>query len=292
MFQRLTRQGLAGRFNTVIIADLSGSGLLLLAHQDKQLLHAGEAQPAFVAASILLARRALGRFHYGKISHPRSGLARRRLRPSRPIPLVRSAGPRGHVHDRHGSVHHVPYSRTTFWSTYFNLVLPLPVKLSNQRWLLLAERAHRYPTRDGRYERYPAERFDELGSKLMKQASILIVEDEALIRMMLVEMVEDLGHKVVGEAGRIDEAQSLAETLEYDLAILDIHLHGANAEPVAQVVRSRGRLLFFLSGYGSNGIPIGFDGTPTLDKPCTPGNLKRMIDAVLSNERPEQAQPP
>ncbi|MBV9981293.1 MAG: response regulator [Bradyrhizobium sp.] len=126
----------------------------------------------------------------------------------------------------------------------------------------------------------------------MKQASILIVEDEALIRMMLVEMVEDLGHKVVGEAGRIDEAQSLAETLEYDLAILDIHLHGANAEPVAQVVRSRGRLLFFLSGYGSNGIPIGFDGTPTLDKPCTPGNLKRMIDAVLSNERPEQAQPP
>jgi len=116
----------------------------------------------------------------------------------------------------------------------------------------------------------------------MTSASILIVEDEALIRMMLVEMVEDLGHKVVGEAGRIDEARSVAETLDYDLAILDIHLHGANVEPVAQAVRGRGRSFFFLSGYGSNGAPTGFEGTPVLDKPCTPASLKRMIDAVLS----------
>jgi hypothetical protein len=28
---------------------------------------------------------------------------------------------------------------------------------------------------------------------------------------------------------------------------------------------------------------------PTLDKPCTPASLKRMIDAVLSNEGPEPA---
>jgi DNA-binding response OmpR family regulator len=123
----------------------------------------------------------------------------------------------------------------------------------------------------------------------MRQASILIVEDEALIRMMLVEMVEDLGHKVIGEAGRIDEARSLAETREYDLAILDINLQGASVQPVAEAVRSRGRPLFFLSGYGSNGAPIGFEGTPILNKPCAPGSLKRMIDAALSNEEPVKA---
>ncbi|MFK4522665.1 CheY-like chemotaxis protein [Bradyrhizobium japonicum] len=35
----------------------------------------------------------------------------------------------------------------------------------------------------------------------MTQASILLVEDEALIRMMLVEMVEELGHRVIAEVG-------------------------------------------------------------------------------------------
>jgi|SRR6516165_10070369 DNA-binding response OmpR family regulator len=124
----------------------------------------------------------------------------------------------------------------------------------------------------------------------MKCASVLIVEDEVLIRMMLVEMVELLGHKVIGEAGRIEEGQSLAETQEYDLAILDINLQGFNVRPVAEAVRSRGLPLLFLSGYGSNGAPVGFKGTPVLEKPCTPDKLKRMIDAVLSNDKPEKAQ--
>jgi CheY-like chemotaxis protein len=33
------------------------------------------------------------------------------------------------------------------------------------------------------------------------EASIFLLEDEALIRMMLAEMVEELGHRVVAEAG-------------------------------------------------------------------------------------------
>ena len=37
----------------------------------------------------------------------------------------------------------------------------------------------------------------------MTQASIVLVEDEALIRMMLVEMVDKMGHIVVAEAGSV-----------------------------------------------------------------------------------------
>ena len=47
----------------------------------------------------------------------------------------------------------------------------------------------------------------------MKGASILLVEDEALIRMMIVEMLEELGHRVVAEAGSIEAAEPLARTL-------------------------------------------------------------------------------
>lgn len=32
-------------------------------------------------------------------------------------------------------------------------------------------------------------------------ASVLLVEDEALIRMMIADMIVELGHKIAGEAG-------------------------------------------------------------------------------------------
>jgi DNA-binding response OmpR family regulator len=117
----------------------------------------------------------------------------------------------------------------------------------------------------------------------MTQASILLVEDEALIRMMLVEMVEELGHRVIAEAGNVDDGRSLAMIEGYDLAILDINLHGTNVGPVAEAVRRRGLPFFFLSGYGTSGVPRGFEGTAVLVKPCTLDTLKHTIDAVLPN---------
>jgi CheY-like chemotaxis protein len=120
----------------------------------------------------------------------------------------------------------------------------------------------------------------------MRQASILLVEDEALIRMMLVEMAEELGHKVTAEAGNVAEAQSLAQIEQYDLAILDINLQGANVQPVAEIVRSRGLPFFFMSGYGSGGLPDGFEGTPVLTKPCSIELLGRTIDVLLSDAEP------
>lgn len=119
------------------------------------------------------------------------------------------------------------------------------------------------------------------------QASILVVEDEALIRMMLVEMVEELGHEVIAEAGNLPEAQSLAEIEQYDLAILDINLRGTDVRPVAEIVRSRGLPFFFVSGYGSGGLPDGFEGAPVLTKPCSIELLKRTIETVLSNGEPQ-----
>lgn len=124
----------------------------------------------------------------------------------------------------------------------------------------------------------------------MRPASILLVEDEALIRMMLFEMIEDLGHRVIAEAGSVIEGRSLAEIEQYDLAILDINLKGNNVRPVAEAIAARRLPLFFLSGYGPAGVPDGFDGMPVLHKPCTPDLLKRTIDAVLSSDEPEEVQ--
>ena len=74
----------------------------------------------------------------------------------------------------------------------------------------------------------------------MRHASIFLVEDKALIRMMLVEMIEELGHRVVAEAGNIQDAQVLAETAIFDLAILDINIAGSSIVPVAEIIDRRG----------------------------------------------------
>jgi DNA-binding response OmpR family regulator len=108
--------------------------------------------------------------------------------------------------------------------------------------------------------------------------------------MMLVEMVEELGHKVVVEAGHLDHARSLAETERYDLAILDINLQGSNVEPVAEAIAARGLPFFFLSGYGSGGVPEQFKGRPVLRKPCAIEMLSRTIDAIWPNRQPDEAQ--
>lgn len=124
----------------------------------------------------------------------------------------------------------------------------------------------------------------------MRKASILLVEDEALIRMMLVEMVEELGHRVVAEAGSVVEGRSLAEIEKYDLAILDINLKGANVRPVAEAIAARALPFIFLSGYGPAGVPEAFKRVPVLSKPCTLDVLKRTIDTVLSTEEHEKGQ--
>jgi CheY-like chemotaxis protein len=56
--------------------------------------------------------------------------------------------------------------------------------------------------------------------------SVFLVEDEALIRMMITDMVEELGHHVIAEADNIQDASAFAMTAQYDLAILDINLMG------------------------------------------------------------------
>jgi response regulator NasT len=53
---------------------------------------------------------------------------------------------------------------------------------------------------------------------------IVIAEDEALIRMDLAEMLKGAGYLVIGEATNGEEAISMVEELQPDLAILDVKM--------------------------------------------------------------------
>lgn len=86
-------------------------------------------------------------------------------------------------------------------------------------------------------------------------ASIFIVEDEVLIRMMIIDMLHQLGYRVAAEAGHIDEAMSVARQGEFDLALLDINVNGVLITPVAQIVAARDVPILFSSGYAPSVLP-------------------------------------
>lgn len=117
----------------------------------------------------------------------------------------------------------------------------------------------------------------------MKNAAFFLVEDEVLLRMMTAEMLEELGHRVVAEAGTIGAAEPLARSMDFDLAVLDINVGGTNIAPIADILAARRLPFIFVSGYGSVGRPVPFQDRPVLQKPFLISSLAAMIDKVLDD---------
>jgi two-component system, response regulator PdtaR len=65
---------------------------------------------------------------------------------------------------------------------------------------------------------------------------VLVAEDEALIRMDLVEMLREEGYDVVGEAGDGDEAVRLARELRPGLVMMDIKMPGTDGLEAARAI--------------------------------------------------------
>ena len=112
--------------------------------------------------------------------------------------------------------------------------------------------------------------------------SVFLVEDEVMIRMMVADMLEELGYSVAAEAGEIGEAMKLAETAEFDLAILDVNVNGKMISPVADLIKARQRPFIFATGYGSSGLPEEYRDRPALQKPFQIETLARTIEQALN----------
>lgn len=103
-----------------------------------------------------------------------------------------------------------------------------------------------------------------------------------LLAMNLEDMLQELGHEVVAVASRIPQALAIAADAEIDLAILDVNLSGAFSFPVADVLRKRGILFMFATGYGSHGLKETFRTDLVLAKPYGIRELEKAITHVVS----------
>ncbi len=98
---------------------------------------------------------------------------------------------------------------------------------------------------------------------------VFVVDDEALVAMLLEDMLSDLGCVVVATAGRVDQALEMLgdPATAFDLAVLDVNVAGESILPVAAAVEARGASMVFATGYGQSGVPAPFRDRPTLQKP-------------------------
>lgn len=116
----------------------------------------------------------------------------------------------------------------------------------------------------------------------MSAPRIMIVEDEALVALMVEDLLTDFGCEVSGSFGAVDKALEWlgptgASPAPLDGAVLDVNVGGTMVFPVAERLRAAGVPFVFATGYGA--LPrAGFEDITVLSKPITAEMLREAIE--------------
>lgn len=117
-----------------------------------------------------------------------------------------------------------------------------------------------------------------------ENASVLIVEDEALIAFFLEDTLDELGYPCCGVAGSADEALCLAEAQSPALAFVDIGLRGSrDGIAVATELASRGIVVVFLTGSNDAETRRRVEAVQPhgiLAKPCNHRDIANMLESA------------
>jgi CheY-like chemotaxis protein len=109
---------------------------------------------------------------------------------------------------------------------------------------------------------------------------VLIVEDEALVAMLVEDALLDAGAEVIGPVATVTEALALLDSAVPDAAVLDLNLAGETSTPVADVLAQRGIPFVVATGYGAEGLPAGHASVPVLAKPYDPDELTTTLARI------------
>ena len=113
--------------------------------------------------------------------------------------------------------------------------------------------------------------------------SILIVEDEPLIAMMLEDFLDSLGHNVVASCDSVAEALTQVDRGGFDVAIIDVQLKdGESVWPVADRLAAAGKPFVIATGGHVEPPPAAHADAPTLTKPYTIDSIEPAIEEAIA----------
>lgn len=117
----------------------------------------------------------------------------------------------------------------------------------------------------------------------MNRLSVLVVEDEAMIAMMIEEFLETLGFGRFWCAATVEEGLALLDgPSRPDIALLDRGLGGDLCWPVARRLADLGIPFAFMTGAPDDPFPEDVAQVPRLAKPFTLANLEQVLAALAA----------
>ena len=115
---------------------------------------------------------------------------------------------------------------------------------------------------------------------------ILVVDDEAIIGMLIEDILMDAGCRSVELKNNLRDAVTYLAANRPDFAILDINLGATSSYPLADHLRTSGVPFMFLSGYGSRGLDPAYADCRALPKPFQHDDLLAAVrDAIAEAAR-------
>ena len=110
---------------------------------------------------------------------------------------------------------------------------------------------------------------------------VLIAEDEFLLGAQLEDELHAAGCTTLGPYTSVTRAAQACREARFDVALLDVNLHGEMIYPVADELRARGSPFVLLTGYGTANLPEHLRSAPRVAKPYDPTALLREIRRAL-----------
>ena len=110
--------------------------------------------------------------------------------------------------------------------------------------------------------------------------SVLIVEDEPLVAMLLVDFLEELGCTVAAQASSIEDGLARVKDTSFDVAILDVNLRGQPVWPIADALQQQGRPFVLATGYDGNQTKGRYPHAAILGKPYDLQSLRQILEAL------------
>ncbi len=125
-----------------------------------------------------------------------------------------------------------------------------------------------------------------------RDGTVLVVDDDHAIRTIAVEVLEELGYRILEAEDAAAGLAWLRSNVRIDLLVSDVGLpNGMNGRQLADAARllRPGLNVLFITGYAENAV-LGQDGLPhgmqLLTKPFTMERLTSRIEALLKLPRP------
>ncbi|MBS7670965.1 chemotaxis protein CheB [Croceicoccus gelatinilyticus] len=119
----------------------------------------------------------------------------------------------------------------------------------------------------------------------IKNAHILVVDDEWLVAEQHAQALAGAGATVVGPFHTLDDAEQAAKEHLIDFAVLDYNIDGTAVSPLVDLLETKGIPVLIVSGYGSElELADKLDHLAFLAKPVSPAAMLGRVAQLISRK--------